>query len=50
MRPNILLWNDLTYIPDRNNAQKALYKEYIWDLFYKEKKILILEIGAGISY
>ncbi len=50
LRPNILLWNDLTYIPDRSNSQKTLYQEFIWDQYYWNRKILIIEIGAGIQY
>lgn len=50
MRPNILLWDDLTYLRDRNIQQKHLFDEFIWDQYFHFKKILIIEIGAGTQY
>ncbi len=44
-RPNILMFNDWHWIPDRSNKQKDIYKDWIYE--NKSKNIAIIELGAG---
>ncbi len=50
VRPNVLLWNDSTFVFTEVDAGKERLKNFIWDCFYEDKKVAIIEIGAGHTY
>ena len=49
-RPNILLWNDSTFVFDRVHQQKEKFEKFVWDQFFFDRKVVIIEVGAGTEY
>eukprot|EP00347_Sterkiella_histriomuscorum_P023252 403335367 len=49
-RPNILLWNDSTFVWERQFAQKDKFNQFVWNCLFQDKRILVLEVGAGTEY
>jgi hypothetical protein len=37
-------------VHERYKSQKAQYKEFEWDNYYRDKNVAIVEIGAGTQY
>lgn len=46
-RPNILMFGDFGWIPDREDAQRRRYDEWLYSL--RGKKLAIVECGAGTA-
>lgn len=44
-RPNIMMFGDWSYLPDRNDAQERLMEKWLQTL--EGKKLAIVELGAG---
>ena len=49
MRPHVLLFNDPYYMFDKYYQSYELFDKFIWDKIYLDKKVTILEIGAGTT-
>lgn len=44
-RPNIYMFRDQNYLPNRSNAQKELYSRFLHE--NENSKIVVIEIGSG---
>lgn len=47
MRPNILMFNDYNMLQSRCDEQEVRYRRWINGKMERDKRVLILEIGAG---
>jgi len=48
-RPNILMFGDWGWIPNRSDAQSYRFQSWLQDIVKAKKRIAIIEIGAGES-
>ena len=48
-RPNILMFGDYSWVPYRSDDQERRFSEWIEDIKEKNKKLAIIEIGAGVA-
>ena len=48
-RPNILMFSDTEWAPDRTAAQLAAHREFLRDLRRDRKTLAVIEIGAGTA-
>jgi NAD-dependent SIR2 family protein deacetylase len=46
-RPNILMFGDYSWLPDRTRRQERLFDEFITD--HRGEKLVIVEMGAGTA-
>lgn len=48
-RPNVLMFGDWSWIPDRSNVQSHRYNNWISKLSNDHSSVVVVEIGAGTS-
>jgi len=48
-RPNILMFNDWTWISDRTDSQQQRFAQWLRGIAFAKAKLVVLEIGAGTA-
>jgi NAD-dependent SIR2 family protein deacetylase len=48
-RPNILMFGDWSWIPDRTSTQAARFNAWLKKLSWEGRKLVVIEVGAGPS-
>ena len=48
-RPNVLMFGDWSWVPDRTEAQNTRLQRWLNDLVRQDRSLCIIEIGAGLA-